>query len=87
MVAALSPQSLPEWIAAKNAAFADPEFQRLYLACDKALDWDPDDPRLTDLAAAMAAWDARQPAPAKAQPGTLTLMYSHVAGSSRRGSG
>jgi DNA-binding transcriptional MerR regulator len=87
MVAALSPQSLPEWIAAKNAAFADPEFQRLYLACDKALDWDPDDPRLTDLAAAMAAWDARQPAPAKVQPGTLTLMYSHVAGSSRRGSG
>ncbi|MFE2425835.1 hypothetical protein ACFXJ5_03585 [Streptomyces sp. NPDC059373] len=30
----------------------------------------------------MAVWDARQQEPGEAQPGTLTLMYSHATGSS-----
>lgn len=82
MLVALSPHSVPDWVAGKNAAFADPEFLRLYLACDQAMDWEPDDPKLTDLAAAMAAWDARQPEHPQPQPETLALMDSHVADSS-----
>lgn len=58
-VAALSPKLVTAWAAEKARQFSDPEFRRLYLACDEAYDWDPDDPRLDDLAAVMADWDAR----------------------------
>lgn len=44
------------WIKEKRAAFADPEFRRLYLACDQAFDWDPADPRLEQLADDMLAF-------------------------------
>ncbi|WP_084958870.1 hypothetical protein [Thermoactinospora rubra] len=64
MVAALAPESIPRWVAAKSAALDDPEFVRLYLACDQALDWAADDPRLPGLAEAIAAWDAGHPATA-----------------------
>lgn len=82
MLVALSPQSVPEWVADKNAALDDPEFRRLYLACDHALDWDPDDPRLTQLAEAIAAWDSRRSKHRQAQPGTVTLMNAYVTASS-----
>ena len=39
----------------------DPEFRRIYLLADEAFDWDPDDPRLAELAETMAAWAAQQP--------------------------
>lgn len=55
---ATRPDLAPELARQKQAAMADAEFRRLYLACDQARDWDPDDPRLNDLAARMAAWAA-----------------------------
>ncbi|WP_030663815.1 MerR family transcriptional regulator [Streptomyces rimosus] len=82
MLVALSPRSVPQWVAEKNAALADPDFRALYRACDEALDRAPDDPRLVELATAIAAWDARHPERGQAQPAALTLMYSHVTGSS-----
>ena len=82
MLVALSPQSVPGWIAGKNAALDDPGFRPLYLACDEALDWDPDDPRLARLAADIVAWDSHRPAHGQVQPGTVTLMNSYVTASS-----
>ena len=43
----------------KRSALADPEFRRLYLACDQAFDWDPADPRLEEVADGMMAYAAR----------------------------
>jgi len=49
---------VPEWARQKAAAMADPEFRRLYLACDAAREWEPDDARLEELAAWMVEWVA-----------------------------
>jgi DNA-binding transcriptional MerR regulator len=50
-----SPQRVLKWVTEKRAALADPELQALYLAVDRALDWDPADARLEDLADTMVA--------------------------------
>jgi hypothetical protein len=64
-----------------------------YLACDEALEWAPDDPRLPGLAAAITEWDAGKPRrrnsgagkpPAEElRPGMLALMKSRVIEASR----
>ena len=61
LVAALSPDLVPEWVSTKRAALDDPEFRRIYVLGDQALDWDPADPRIADLADAMADWASAQP--------------------------
>ena len=43
----------------KRSALADPEFRRLYQACDQAFNWDPADPRLEEVADGMMAYAAR----------------------------
>lgn len=66
---ALSPERVPDWLEEKRSALTSAEFRRIYLACDHAFDWDPGDPRLAELADAMAAYAARQhPGPDQAQP-------------------
>jgi hypothetical protein len=55
------PEQSAAWAADKSAALADPDFRRLYVAWDQAHDWDPDDPRLIDLADQAAAWLAQHP--------------------------
>ncbi|MFH8366453.1 MerR family transcriptional regulator [Streptomyces sp. NPDC018031] len=57
LMRALDPQAMPERIREKNAGFDDPETTRLYLACDQAVDWDPDDPRLDRLIDDLDAWE------------------------------
>jgi DNA-binding transcriptional MerR regulator len=89
---ALSPQSVPEWAQGKAAAMADPEFRRLYLACDEAFDWDPADPRLAELADEMVKWvlkwDAQRrlsgspPGQQVGDPVAVTLLTSQFAASS-----
>jgi DNA-binding transcriptional MerR regulator len=59
LLAARSPGQAAAWAKDKRSALADPEFRRLYLACDQAFGWDPDDPRLEELADAMVAFAAR----------------------------
>ncbi len=59
LMVAVSPEQIPGWVREKRAALDDPDFRRIYLACDEAFDWDPDDPRLADLARQMAAWADR----------------------------
>ncbi len=60
LLAALSPEGVPEWTRQKRAALADTEFRRLYLAFDEARDWDPTDPRLQVLAEWTLEWMATQ---------------------------
>jgi DNA-binding transcriptional MerR regulator len=87
IVAALSPEQIPPWAEQKLAALADPELRRLYLAVDEAQDWNPDDPRLAELAAEMVAWQdrfgqrrARFPEDVVAvDPAVVMLMSDHVA--------
>jgi DNA-binding transcriptional MerR regulator len=50
------PAAMPQWVAEKNARFDDPEKTRLYLACDRALDRDPHDPRVDRLIDDLEAW-------------------------------
>jgi len=59
LLAARSAGRAAELARDKRSALDDPEFRRLYLACDQAFGWDPDDPRLDELAGAMAAFAAR----------------------------
>jgi DNA-binding transcriptional MerR regulator len=61
LASAVSPDLVPGWVEQKSKALEDPDFRRLYLACDEAFDWDPDDPRLQELAAVMADWSANNP--------------------------
>lgn len=50
LLAARYPDQARSWARDKLAALADPEFQRLYRAYSEAYDWDPDDPRLAEVA-------------------------------------
>lgn len=60
LLTAKFPEQVPRWAVEKQAALAEPEFRELYLACGQALDWDPDDPRLVELAEAMVAYARRR---------------------------
>jgi len=70
LLAAHSPGRATELAKDKRSALADPEFRRLYLACDQAFDWDPAHPGLDELADAMAAFAVRH-RPGRDGGGTL----------------
>lgn len=55
---ALFPEVVSDWVRHKQAALVDAEFRELYLACDRAWDLDPADPRLEQLPGWMVAWAA-----------------------------
>ncbi|MCC2278370.1 MerR family transcriptional regulator [Streptomyces sp. ET3-23] len=57
LMQALDPDAVPRRIRDKNAAFDDPETARLYLACDRSVDWDPHDPRLDRLIDDLETWE------------------------------
>lgn len=82
IITALSPQSVPEWVAVKSAALDDPEFQRIYRTCDEALTWEADDQRLPQLAADIVTWNSRRPQHEAAQSGTANLMLSRATAAS-----
>lgn len=88
LVVAMSPDLVADWVRTKRAALDDPEFRRIYVLGDQALDWDPADPRIPELAGAMAAWAAssrEDTSRADVNSGHLAavaLMASHIAGSS-----
>jgi DNA-binding transcriptional MerR regulator len=58
---AISPDLTRRWVEQKRTALTEPEFRALYVECDRAFDWDPDDPRLAPLANRMAAWSTENP--------------------------
>jgi DNA-binding transcriptional MerR regulator len=55
-----SPKQAAIWIADKRDAIGDPEFRSIYLKCDAAFDWSPDDPRLYALADRTERWMAKR---------------------------
>lgn len=55
LVAAHSPERMPTWMALKREQIEDPEVIRFYQRLDEAIDWQPDDPRLPELADRLAA--------------------------------
>jgi DNA-binding transcriptional MerR regulator len=60
LLAARAPEDVRKWAKDKQEMFADPEFQRIYVAYDQAHDWDPADPRLEPLADDIVAFAGRQ---------------------------
>lgn len=54
-LAAHSPDRIPEWTARKHEQLADPRFLAFYRTLGRALDWDPEDPRLAEFADGLAA--------------------------------
>lgn len=56
LVAVRAPERVRAWAAEKRALLADPEFRSMYRTFDEAYDWDPDDPRLEELADAATSW-------------------------------
>src|ERR1022692_3000978 len=90
LAVALSPERVLEWLEQKRSALASAEFRQLYLTYDQAFDWDPDDPRLAELADATVAYAvAQQPEAEHAQPdwtagehAILALLESQVGNSS-----
>ncbi|WP_433369451.1 MerR family transcriptional regulator [Actinoplanes sp. CA-142083] len=74
LLQAVSPDRAAEWAADKLAAIDDPAFQSLYRDYDAAFDWQPDDPRLHDLAARTREWfAARGPEAVAAPPPDATI--------------
>jgi DNA-binding transcriptional MerR regulator len=60
LLQSVSPKEAAIWIADKRDAIDDPEFCALYLACDAAFGWSPDDPRLDALADRAQRWVAKR---------------------------
>jgi DNA-binding transcriptional MerR regulator len=79
LLMAVSPGQVPGLATEKRTALADPQFQRLYLAWEQAYDWDPEDPRLVELAAEAAAWLEKQalsPQPPAEGDAGISAVYS-----------
>lgn len=56
MLAARYPEAVHQFIANKRAYLADPAFRRFYLVYDQAFEWEPDDPRLEEMADEMVGY-------------------------------
>ncbi|MGW1738735.1 MerR family transcriptional regulator [Nocardia sp. NPDC001965] len=78
LLQALDPLAVPRRIRDKSAGFDDPETLRLYLACDRVVDWDPRDPRLDRLIDDLDAWEAEHER-AGGRPESLQLISSRIA--------
>ena len=59
LIAAHSPERMSEWIADKRVQIEDPQVVELYQRLFEMIDWDPDDPRLPELADWLAATISR----------------------------
>jgi DNA-binding transcriptional MerR regulator len=86
LLSAHSPGQAAEMAKEKRLGLDDDEFVRIYLGCDRALGWEPDDPRLDELADAMAAFAARRGfAPRQGQevdPVAMSLLSAEPANAS-----
>ena len=55
LVAAHSPEQMPKWMALKRQQIEDPQVVELYRRLFEVVDWQPDDPRLPEVADWLAA--------------------------------
>ncbi|MGV9823042.1 MerR family transcriptional regulator [Nocardia xishanensis] len=77
LMQALEPSAMPQRIRDKNAALDDPETTRLYLACDRAADWDPHDPRLDRLIDDLDAWQIQHERDSS-RSGHVKMVFSRI---------
>lgn len=77
LMQALNPRVMPQRIREKNASLDDPETIRLILACDRAVDWDPRDPRLEQLIDDLDAWEIEHEG-AAGESGSVQLIASRI---------
>ncbi|MFI7667481.1 MerR family transcriptional regulator [Nocardia sp. NPDC049526] len=77
LLQALDPQAMPQRIRDKTAGLDDLETTRLYLACDRAVDWDPHDPRLDRLIDDLDAWEIEHERDSS-RPESLQLIASRI---------
>ncbi|MER7082135.1 DNA-binding transcriptional regulator, MerR family [Saccharopolyspora kobensis] len=77
LMLALDPQVVPRRLREKDAGLDDPEVVRLYLACDRSVDWEPHDPRVDRLIDELDARAAEQEEDGE-QPGYLRLVVSRI---------
>jgi DNA-binding transcriptional MerR regulator len=68
LLAARFPGQARQWARDKLTALADPEFQAIYVAYYQATGWDPDDPRLEELADTVVNFAERHRADLERQP-------------------
>lgn len=66
LVTAQFPDEVCGLAALRRAALDDPVFREIYRAYDTAVDWEPDDPRLIEVADACVRYLTRQETPAGA---------------------
>ena len=78
LIAAHSPEQMDKWIALKREQLEDPDVVELYRRFCEMIDWQPDDPRLPELADWLAA------AFAKAEGWEEYDSDDRLAGGSRR---
>ncbi|WP_228801024.1 MerR family transcriptional regulator [Nocardia cyriacigeorgica] len=77
LMQALEPGAVAHRIREKTAAFDDPDTTRLYLACDRAMDWAADDPRLDPLIDELDAWKIRHER-GSGRSGHVALVFSRI---------
>ncbi|MFJ4657347.1 MerR family transcriptional regulator [Nocardia sp. NPDC088792] len=77
LLQATDPHAVPQWIRNKHAGFDNPEWMRLYLACDQSVDWDPHDPRVDLLIDDLETWTIENE-DASSRPENLTPVFSLI---------
>ena len=65
-----APGLVAAWIAEKIALLEDEQYRQFCLDYDVCIDWEPDDPRLDDLARSMADWTLQRYPDTKPHLGT-----------------
>lgn len=73
LIGVLYPDLVEAWLASQSAMMQDDRYRELYLRVDRSVDWEPDDPRLEDLAQDLAAWT--RTVGAQLQPEDTTGWY------------
>lgn len=84
LLQSVAPEQAEVWLADKLDGLHDPEFRALYQEHDAAFDWDPEDPRLPDLADRTSRWLARRgvdtsPTSPTLEPDLIGLVQEAVA--------
>ncbi|MFG2919533.1 MerR family transcriptional regulator [Kitasatospora sp. NPDC048298] len=74
----LDPEAMRRGIREKNASFDDPETTRLFLLCDRSLDWEPDDPRVDRLIDDLDAWELAHGRDSS-RPGNQAVIFARIA--------
>lgn len=77
LMRASDPDAVMQWMQDKSAGFDDPEKMRLYLACDRSVDWDPHHPRVDRLIDDLETWEINHEGDSS-RPANPTSIFSLI---------